>query len=272
MNSFNQLPTGQRIIIVTIDSIIGGGKSTLLTRLGPYLKSQYKCVNQLVAEPSKQWEEDGLLMEMYEAIEKMLKVKSDNKNSEKSTEEIIEEMARAGRGVPALFQVYAFCTRSAAFMKGYRQIRQILLDNPNLKYGLLLLERSILTDREVFASMLARAQLISPSQLRFYQGCFDAFSVIIEECKPDLCVWLDTHPTEGMRRIKIRDRPGEKVSPDYEESLYQEHQRLFGADTFCGIPVLKVDGNGSFHECDQQLDVIASAIYKRVQSIINESN
>ena len=253
--------TEQRIIIVTIDSIIGGGKSTLLNRLGPHLTEKYNCVNTLVTEPSKQWEEDGLLSDMYQSIGDMIKVKEENP-------EDIVAIEKAGRGIPGLFQVYAFCTRSASFMKGYRLAKDVLAGNPKLEYILLLTERSILTDREIFASLLSKSNFISPAQLKYYKGCFDAFSSIVEECKPDLCVWLDTNPQEGIRRIKIRNRPGEIVSSDYETQLYEKHVELFNNGLFCGIPVLKVDGNKAFHTSDLDLDYIAKAIYDRIQVFI----
>ena len=250
----------KRIIIVTIDSIIGGGKSTLLQRLGPVLKKKYNIINSLVAEPSQQWETDGLLSEMYSAIEEMNKVKAHSPNDVKAIE-------RAGRGIPGLFQVYAFCTRSAAFMRGYRQAKELLEMNSNTEYVLLLSERSILTDQQVFASLLSTAGLISEVQYKFYQGCFDAFASIVQECKPDLCVWLNTTPDEGLKRIQIRDRQGEIVSAEYEHLLYQKHCELFGSGSFCGIPVLKINGNVKFHECDVELDNIAELIANRVQAI-----
>lgn len=250
--------TSANIVVITLDGIIGAGKSTLLKRLNLELTTRYGLSTVLVPEPSDEWERNGLLKEMYGSIGLIKQALA--KGATK------EEAMAAGGGWPALFQIHAFTSRIGAFTRGYREAELIIRkSNGKIKTVYILCERSIYTDKHVFAYLLYKAGFISDEQLKAYDECFSTWEYISDKCKPHLSIWLDTTVSNGIIRIKGRNREGEVVPEDYEEDLYNRHLELFGGGTFCGTPVIHINGNVDFHTCNDALASIAKTIMENLE-------
>lgn len=113
------------------------------------------------------------------------------------------------------FQICAFITRARA----WREV-SALADHSRV-----VLERSIFTDRLVFAENCRRTGLFSDSEYQLYCELWD-FVISHYASEPDLILYLRTPAVTCLQRIKDRGRP-EEAGIDLEyllqlESLYDE--------------------------------------------------
>lgn len=241
-----------RVVVISFDGAIASGKSTLLERLR--VRLPYPVV--IAREPVEQWEESGLLREMYESLAR--------RNAQKTGTEAPDD------GMPGMFQVYAFSTRLGEFAQRYREAERLVRETGSSV--LLMTERSVYSDRAIFKHMLQTDGYITDVQSRVYEGCFEAWEMATERCRPDLAVWLDTPPDECLRRQKIRAREQEtalfeeqdKDAEAYARALHNRHIEVFGDGQFEGAPVIKFDGLQAFHLDELSVINMAREITKRV--------
>jgi len=113
------------------------------------------------------------------------------------------------------FQICAFITRA----KTWREV--LALDD----HSRVVLERSILCDRFVFAENCYRTGLMTATEYQLYCGMWD-FLVSHYCVEPDLILYLRTPAEECLERIRARDRAEESGIPlEYLlqlESLHDE--------------------------------------------------
>lgn len=231
------------IVFVTVDADIAAGKSTLVERLRDRLRWRVVVAD----EPVDAWQASGLLADMYAAL---------------------DQGPPSADGMPGMFQIYAFSTRAAKLAATMRQARA--LSDECGDTVVVLSERSVFSDRDVFKHMLVADGHITPVQQRVYDGCFEALiPAIVPDGAPDLCIWVDSEPDLCMQRHKQRARPGETLSPDYAASLHRRHVELFGGDraTLGGVsvPVLRIDGRLPYHTDDAVLASIVARIENAIE-------
>ena len=134
-----------------------------------------------------------------------------NENGKNILEEFYEDPQRNAY----LFQSIAFRSR----------IRNI----SDLKEGVII-ERSIYTDRLVFAEVCKEEGNINDIEWDDYTSWFD-FVVKHIGFKPKGFIYLRTDPETSYKRIKKRDRSGESsISLDYLDKLHQRHDKWLMAE------------------------------------------
>jgi deoxyadenosine/deoxycytidine kinase len=176
-------------MIITVEGNIGSGKSTLLKNL--------ENINHenlvFVPEPVSEW----------------LDIKSGDKNA-------LELFYENQKENSFWFQVLAYITR-------LRNLLTIIENNPN---KIIICERSIYTDKYVFAKMLYEAGNISEIEWKTYSYWFDTFK---DKTKLDLILYVNTEPDECYNRIIKRSRPEEvdKISKEYLTSCHKKHLEWF---------------------------------------------
>ena len=176
-------------MIITVEGNIGSGKSTLLKNL--------ENINHenlvFVPEPVSEW----------------LDIKSGDKNA-------LELFYENQKENSFWFQVLAYITR-------LRNLLTIIENNPN---KIIICERSIYTDKYVFAKMLYEAGNISEIEWKTYSYWFDTFK---DKTKLDLILYVNTEPDECYNRIIKRSRPEEvdKISKEYLISCHKKHLEWF---------------------------------------------
>lgn len=227
-----------RPILVTVDAPIAAGKTTLIKRILRRLR--WRVV--VAKEPVDQWQASGLLADMYKSL----------KPGQQSPD-----------GMPGMFQVYAFVTRSGVLAKAMRKAARI--SDETGEPVIVLSERSVFTDRAVFKHMLTQDGFITDAQQRVYEGCYTALiDQIVPDAAPDLSIWINTPIDECVRRQHARNRDGETVSVEYATSLHERHVELFGGKTArfgtADVPVLQLDGTEPFHIDDAALKRITDSI------------
>jgi len=194
--------------IFTIDGNIGSGKSTLLNNLKEHYKNNDRVV--FANEPVDEWE----------AIK--------DAHGVTMLEKFYQDQEKWGFS----FQMMAYISR-------LNLLRKMVKENPGC---IIITERSLYTDRYVFAKMLFDAGLIEDVNYQIYLRWFDDF---IEEYSIRGCVYVKTEPKTCFDRIKIRSRTGESNIPldylskcdEYHDYMVNELKQKFQFN------ILKLDGN-----------------------------
>lgn len=195
--------------IISIEGNIGSGKSTLLKRLAD--------TNQDVVtlqEPVDMWnsvrDENGkTIIELYYADQKR----------------------------------WAFAFQMMAFITRVRILKEAIKSNSG---KIIVTERSVFTDKNIFAMMLHDSGVMSDIEYSIYLRWFDELT---EGIKIDKVVYVRTEPSECEWRIKCRNRAGENIPIEYLQSCHEYHEKwLWDFDT-------KLTLNGEL-STDEMLDRI----------------
>lgn len=194
-------------IIVTIEGNIGSGKSTLLENLTRHYSSETKIV--FLKEPVDDWE----------------KIRDSNNVS------MLQKFYEDQKKYSFSFQMMAYITRLAC-------MKNAIDENPHA--NIFVTERSLYTDKHVFAKMLHDMNNIEDVNYQIYTTWFETFakdypitSVVYVKTDPDIC----------YKRIKERSRTGEDEIPlDYLTKCHEYHEEMVHND-FTNIFVLELNGN-----------------------------
>jgi len=160
-------------LLVTIEGNIGAGKSSILAKM----KEKYFDRSDIVfvQEPVDIWEticdENGT---------KMLNLFYQNPKE------------------------HAFAFQQMAYITRISLLRKTINQNPQCK--VIICERSLHADRNIFAKMLFDDGIISKVCFQIYNLIYDEFT---SEFPIDRCVYIDADPEICAERIIKRDRSGE---------------------------------------------------------------
>jgi deoxyadenosine/deoxycytidine kinase len=179
--------------IISIEGNIGSGKSTIIEQL-PLLKLDNK-LRKLVflKEPVNEWEE----------------IVDDNNDS------IIKLFYETP-------QDYSFSFQMMAYISRLNNLKKALNENVN---SIIITERSLYTDRYVFAQMLYDDKKIRKVDYSIYLKWFDSF--IDEVPIVHKVIYVNTEPNICLKRIGIRSRSGESnISIDYLNNCHKYHNSL----------------------------------------------
>jgi deoxyadenosine/deoxycytidine kinase len=179
-------------MIISIEGNIGSGKSTILKELE---KMNYNVSDVIfVHEPVSEW----------------LNIKLGDKNA-------LELFYENQKENSFWFQILAYITR-------LRNLLSILENNSKDK--IIICERSIYTDKYVFAKMLYESSNINEMEWITYLYWFDTFK---KQTKIDLILYVNTEPEECFNRIIKRNRVEEinKISKEYLINCHDKHTEWF---------------------------------------------
>lgn len=220
-SAFTHLPKSN-VARFTLEGLIGAGKSRFLEALKTNFASSQKRESigrklTIVDEPVEKWcstkDEAGKSVLSY----------------------FYDDTERYG----FLFQINALMTRYGSTLEANDLIEQKLLTDDTSH--VLLSERTIGTDRNVFAKMLNDDGKLNSMEYLIYQQTFDTLTQRRPECNSvDGVIFIHTTPEESMRRIIKRGREGENIPLDYLVKCAAAHQEWLPN---CEVPVLIVNGN-----------------------------
>ena len=207
--------------IVSIEGNIGSGKSTLLENLKKYFsKNEFVIfLNEPVDEWAKIQDEKGatILEKFYGDQEK-----------------------------------YAFPFQMMAYVSRLKVLRDTLKEmdkKVQVQNIIIITERSLYTDKMVFAKMLYDSGKIEYINYQIYLSWFDTFS---EEFPVDKVVYVKTSPEICFQRIGKRSREGESNIPlDYLVTCSTYHDEMLDTDLnslpFCKEQLI-LNGNDDIYE------------------------
>ena len=227
------------ISVVSLEGNIASGKSTLLEKLREVYKNYPNIL--FVKEPVDEWE----------------KVKDENGVT------MLEKFYENQEKYSFPFQMMAYVSRIKEFRNTISDIKNLLLTNSGKNnHFIIITERSLYTDKMVFAKMLYDNKKIEPINYQVYLNWFDTFS---EEFPVHKVVYVKTNPENCHNRILKRLRDGESNIPlEYLTNCSLYHDNML--DTFTNENIcndqLILDGNIDIYENKEKLDEWINSIKK----------
>ena len=155
-----------------------------------------------------------------------------------------------------------------AYVSRLKVLRDALknIDISQNKKTIIITERSLYTDKMVFAKMLYDSGKIEHVNYQIYLSWFDTFS---EEFPVHKIVYVKTCPEKCHTRIHKRSREGEEHIPlDYLINCDKYHNNMLdktSSDCVCNNQLL-LNGNIDIYENKSQLDEWISEIDKFIKN------
>jgi deoxyadenosine/deoxycytidine kinase len=214
-------------MLVTIEGNIGSGKSTIIN----YLRNLKSDDIVFVDEPVSEW----------------LSIKHEGKNA-------LEVFYENQKENSFWFQILAYITR-------LRNLLHTLEEHPE---KIIICERSIYTDKYVFAKMLYESGNINEMEWKTYSYWFDTFK---NKTQLDLILYVNTEPDECYNRILKRSRPEEinKISKDYLTMCHNKHLQWF-QDTSNTNKIIHINGHNSVEEVMEYVKTITAKLIDEKQN------
>jgi deoxyadenosine/deoxycytidine kinase len=185
-------------IIVSVEGNIGSGKSTFLEDLK---RSQCKNIGNyrfvFVQEPVGEW----------------MQIK------DKSGKNMLTKFYDNQKRYAFSFQMMAYISRLVLLKRTYEE-------NPT--NTIIVTERSMHTDRHVFAKMLYDDNKIEDVEYQIYLKWFDEF---IKELPLSGMVYLRTIPETSYVRVIKRDREGETIDLSYLKKCFTYHESWLNVES-----------------------------------------
>ena len=220
--------------IVSIEGNIGSGKSTLLSNLRQYYENNSNVV--FLKEPVDEWE----------------KIKDEN------GETILKKFYADQEKYSFPFQMMAYVSR----IKVLRDTLKTIKTDTEDKNIIIITERSLYTDKMVFAKMLYDSKKIEHVNYQIYLNWFDTFS---DEFPVNKVVYVKTSPDKCYQRIVKRSRTGEENIPlEYLTSCSIYHDNMLDKENqecVC-LDQLILDGNVDIYENENQVNEWINEIEK----------
>jgi len=216
-----------KYVFISLDGNIGSGKSTLLKQI-------QKKISRIIIldEPLEMWKN----------------IKDSDGNN--ILGKFYNDMSRWSY----TFQNMAFITRIIMLINGINKIKT----THNFKnfifriFGvpfIFVSERSVLTDRYVFAQMLKDDNKLSEMEFDLYKKWFD---ILIKPYAMKNVIYLRTTPTKSYERLQKRGRDEEKnIQFDYINNLHKYHEEWL--DEKSKLNILQLDGDTDF---DRDPDIL----------------
>ena len=234
--------------IISIEGNIGSGKSTLLENLKKYYTTNENVI--FLREPVDDWE----------------KIKDKQGNT------MLKKFYGDQEKYSFSFQMMAYISRLKILRDTIKQIkanvRKYIKDwykkielsglyydeqcSKNMPKYIIITERSLYTDKYVFAKMLYEQGKIEDVCYQIYLNWFDEFA---KEFSIDYSIYVNTEPTICYTRIHKRARNGEEVIPlDYLENCHNYHEEFLNEKTGIESKKLVLDGNMDIFENDKIIE------------------
>jgi len=214
------------VFIFSIEGNIGSGKSTLVNVLRKKLPTIASIPVIYVQEPVSEWE-----------------------NIKDSAGETILEKFYANQ------DKYAFSFQMMAYISRLSLLKRTIREHPN---AIIVTERSVFTDKEVFAKMLHDEGKIEEVNYQIYLKWFDEF---VEDIPVTGLIYVNTTAEKSKERVDARSRTGENIPLEYLQKCHAYH--INWIDTF-ETRVCVFDGSVNFKDfiSYEALDNISNFILK----------
>ena len=214
---------------ISIEGNIGSGKSTLLANLRENYKNNDNVI--FLKEPVDEW----------------AKIKDINGTT------ILEKFYADQEKYSFSFQMMAYVSRIKVLRDTLKE-KTKQHDSQEKKQYIIITERSLYTDKMVFAKMLYDSGKIEDVNYQIYLNWFDTFS---GEFPVHKIVYVKASPEKCYQRIARRSREGEENIPlDYLTSCSLYHDNMLDKTTSTCVcdEQLILDGNIDIYENKTQVD------------------
>lgn len=201
-----------RFKIISIEGNIGSGKSTLLEKLKNHYGENKHIV--FLKEPVEDWDvirdEEGntMLSKFYNDKPK-----------------------------------YSFAFQMMAYISRLANLKKTIKDYSEKHDIIIISERSLNTDKEVFAKMLFDTGFIELVNYKIYLNWYHSF---VEDCPVSKVIYVNTEPVICHQRIKQRLREGESnITLEYLNTCHEYHEQMLSltSETCVCRDQMVLDGN-----------------------------
>jgi deoxyadenosine/deoxycytidine kinase len=225
-----------QIQIISIEGNIGSGKSTLLANLKKHFKNNKHVV--FLKEPVDEWS----------------KIKDENNIT------ILEKFYIDQEKYSFSFQMMAYISRLKLLKDSIKEIKDTENDFET-KY-VIITERSLYTDKMVFAKMLYNTGKIESINYQIYLNWFNTFA---DDFPVNKIIYVKTEPEICHQRITERHRDGEDNIPiDYLKSCSKYHDNMLDknlSECVCSDQII-LNGNNNIYENESILNDWINSIQK----------
>lgn len=190
-------------IIYSIEGVIGSGKSTLVKMLKKYFEDD--STYYFLEEPVSIWET----------------IKDSFGNT------ILSKFYADQKKYAFAFQMMAYISRIAILKKAIK-------DNPD---KIIISERSVFSDRNVFAKMLYDIGHIEDVEMQIYQKWFDEF---IKDIPITGLIYVKATPETSHSRVLKRAREGEDIPLSYLQTCHEYHEKWLITEK---VPLLLINAD-----------------------------
>jgi deoxyguanosine kinase len=171
---------------IVIQGNIGAGKSTLFNEVTKRFSGNHRIC--MLPEPVDTWmdikDDRGTILEHYYADQ----------------------------------DKYAFTFQMMAYISRLTILREAMRGD----YDIIISERSLETDRNVFAAMLHDTKMIGDIEFQIYMKWFDEFT---RDFPKELTIYVKTDPATAHKRVVGRNREGETIPLEYLEMCHSYHEK-----------------------------------------------
>lgn len=182
-------------IIFSVEGNIGSGKSTLIKQLKKHMKNVSGIPIVYLEEPVDIWQQI----------------------KDKNGDNIIVKYYQDQKKYAFQFQMMAYITRITQLRKAVEQNKRCII----------ITERSILTDKNVFAKMLRENNTLNEISHQIYLKWFNELSRNLEIHS---LIYIKTKPETSLTRVLKRNRPGETIGLDYLQTCHNKHEEWIFKD------------------------------------------
>jgi len=216
--------------ILSIEGNIGSGKSTFLEMLKTHYKNDERII--FLREPVDEWE----------------KIKDKEGNT------MLQKFYADQKTYSFPFQMMAYISRLSI-------LRDVIKKNKNRDI-IIITERSLYTDKYVFAKMLYDQGKIEDVTYQIYLHWFNEFA---EDFPINHVVYVNTDPQKCYERIHKRARVGEEIIPlSYLEDCHKYHEEFLDDKNNFLTKKIILDGNVDIFQnekiVEEWIDKIASLL------------
>ena len=230
-------------IIVSFDGNIGSGKSTTCYEYEQYLK-RHTGDNGGIFPGVTCFEEEVCFLDEPVALW--------NQVCDKDGVNILTNLYKDIRANAFKFQMMAYISRLALLRKAVK--------NPKIK--VIITERSVETDRNVFAKMLYDTGDISHDEFQIYTLWFDEF---LTDVPLSGIVYINASPDVCLARIEKRARAGETIQSDYIQRCHEYHEDWIRARS---CPLLELPANEDMSETPRILSERMERITEFIRGLL----
>lgn len=231
------------IQIISIEGNIGSGKSTLLANLKKHFKDNTHII--FLKEPIDEWS----------------KIKDENDIT------ILHKFYDNQEKYSFSFQMMAYISRLKLLKDTINQIHleiqknSLRSESKPIKF-IIITERSLFTDKMVFAKMLYDTKKIEHINYQIYLTWFNTFA---DEFPINKIIYVRAYPETCHQRIATRNRDGEDNIPiDYLKSCSEYHDNMLDkklSECVCKNQLV-LDGNHNIYENENILQEWINQIEK----------
>lgn len=235
------------IQIISIEGNIGSGKSTLLAELKKHFNNNQLQFTNIVflKEPVDEW----------------------SKIKDESGATILEKFYADQEKYSFPFQMMAYISRLNLLKETIKNIKDKMdkIYEKHEDYSvklktIIITERSLFTDKMVFAKMLYDCGKIETINYQIYLNWFNSFA---DDFKINKIIYVNANPDICHERIGKRHRDGEdKISIDYLRNCHTYHENMLDRslpECVCNSQLI-LDGNINIYENISELSKWISSI------------